>query len=119
MSSDKKISQFPGRKPDAIAAAANDPGVATGGDQGGFQRELCGTCYSWRKVPQLGVGAGTCMAMPPTPQAILDNSGRPIGQLATRLGRKASDEGCDMHDDGEDEDDDERKGVPVSLAKIG
>lgn len=101
---DKKISHFPGRSAaSAIAASQNTPEV--GGDQGGFAREKCGTCFSWRKAPQLGVGQGTCMAVPPIPQAILDNNGRPIGQLATRLGRKASDEGCDLHDDGEEEND--------------
>lgn len=109
-----KVSNFPGRKPvdeavgKIVGSAEPDKAiVTTGGDQGGFQRPPCGTCISWRKTPALGIGQGTCMAVPPAPQAILNERGQPIGQLATRLGRRANDEGCDMHDTGEDDEDGE------------
>ena len=106
---DDKVRQLPSRKlKAAITVAANNP--STGGDQGGYDREPCGTCVSFKKNPAAGLGSGVCMFFPINAMLIPGPGGQPaITTFRTPV--SATSEGCDQHDDGE-EDDGEVEPVP-------
>lgn len=100
MSNEKKVSAFPGRKPDAPKGEEK----YLGGEQGTFDRNPCGSCLSWKRNPGMGLDQGTCMNGPPTPLPITGQGNRIIGQILSRPIIAAATEGCDQWDDGNDPD---------------
>ena len=115
-----KVSNFPGRKPGQENQPAPEPAVL-GGDQGSYEREKCGSCFHWKKEPKAGLDQGWCMLFPPVGFPIPDGKGGIAGQMLVRPMQRASAEGCDQHDDGTDEyEDDEYEdddgGSPVNDA---
>jgi hypothetical protein len=67
-----------------------------GGDQGKFQRQPCGSCMHWKKVPEAGLGQGNCMEGPPVAFPIQAPTGQ-MGQILSRPMIEARTEGCDRH----------------------
>lgn len=110
---EKKVSEFSGRRPEAKkepSRLAIEAQPVPGGDQGTYQREPCGSCIHWKKQDAQGLGMGTCMMMPPTALPVPGPNGQIVGVMNLRPGLRASDEGCDQHetedegDEGEDAD---------------
>lgn len=119
----KKISEFPGRRPDA-PPREDQPAIYLGGDQGSELRPPCGDCIHWKRVPLAGANQGACMLFPPVGFPIPNNKGQFVGQALSRPQLPASYEGCDQHETAEeaaedDEGDDDDGGEPGALAAMG
>jgi hypothetical protein len=101
----------------AAVAATLQPQPTIGGDQGSFMREPCGTCLSWKRLPERGLNVGACMWGPPIAFPMPRGDGS-MAQVLSRSTMSADQEGCDQHDDGTDEDGEGEPGEP-GLLKTG
>lgn len=116
-----KVSEFPGRRPDQPQRKEAAPPKYLGGEQGTYDREPCGSCIHWKRIPQAGDDQGACMLFPPVGFPIPGPNGQFIGQALSRPQTRASTEGCDQHETEEEaaEDDDDDGGQPASLVATG
>lgn len=106
-----KVSEFPGRRPDAKRnPLLIEQPVTAGGDQGAFKRPPCGDCIHWQRSDKQ-LDQGLCVLMPPTAFPIPGPNGVIAGVMNVRPNMQSTSEGCDQFEDEEGngvfEDDDE------------
>jgi hypothetical protein len=115
----KKVSEFPGRRPDQAAPAQDQP-APTPEHPGDFLRNPCGECWHFKREPRAGLDVGFCMFGPPISFPVPGPDGRPVGNMLVRTTVTAKTEGCDQWDDEcEIIEGDGEPGKPAQLRAVG